>query len=165
MKSEKNLKNAFAGESMANRRYLAYARKAEKEGFNNIARLFRAAAESETIHALNHLKAMDEIKSTAENLKSAIDGEIYEKEEMYPGFIKDAKAEGNIKAERTFKWAIEGEKVHAELYARAIKAVENNQDISLDVISVCDVCGYTVEGDAPEKCPVCGSINRFRVIE
>ncbi|AGK61549.1 Rubrerythrin [Archaeoglobus sulfaticallidus PM70-1] len=166
MSSEKNLEAAFAGESMANRRYLAFAEKAEKEGFKNVARIFRTAAESETIHAINHLKVMGGIKETLENLKVAFEGETYEKEEMYPKFIEEAKKEGNKQAERTFTWAIEAEKVHAELYKRAIAAVEQGKDVEVGDLYICEVCGFTVEGEVPEKCPVCGAkADKFRKVE
>lgn len=165
-KTEENLKAAFAGESQANRRYLAFAKKAEEEGFPNVARLFRAAAESETIHALNHLAVMGGVGSTAENLRQAKEGETYEKEKMYPEFIEAAKEEGNREAERTFSWAIRAEEVHAGLYARAIEAVNAGKDADLGSIFVCQRCGYTVEGEAPERCPVCGAAREmFREVE
>jgi rubrerythrin len=156
-KTEENLAKAFAGESQANRRYLAFAKKAEEDGYPNVARLFRAAAESETIHALNHLKVMGGVKSTVENLKAAYEGETYEKTEMYPEFINTAKEEGNAEAERTFTWAIKAEEVHAELYTKAMEAVKAGKDAELGSLQVCQGCGYTVEGDAPERCPVCGA--------
>jgi len=166
MATEKNLEDAFAGESMANRKYIAFAKKAEEEGFKNAARIFRTAAESETIHAMNHLRAMDAIKSTLENLKTALEGETYEKLEMYPKFIEEAEKEGNKKAERTFKWAIEAEKVHADLYSRALKAVEGGRDVEISDLYICEICGYTVEGEIPERCPVCGAKKEsFRKIE
>jgi rubrerythrin len=166
MATEENLNNAFAGESMANRKYLAFAEKAENEGFRNVARLFRAAAESETIHAINHLRAMDAINSTLDNLKAALEGETYEKTEMYPKFIEEAEKEGNKKAERTFRWAIEAEKVHAELYKKAMKAVEEGKDVDIIELYVCKICGYTVEGEVPDKCPVCGAkAEKFRKVE
>ncbi len=166
MSSEKNLENAFAGESQANRKYLAFAKKAEKEGFKNVARLFRTAAESETIHAMNHLKAMGGVKSTLENLKAAVEGENYEKLEMYPKFIEEAEKEGNKRAERTFRWALEAEKVHADLYSKAVEAVEKGKDVELKDLYVCDVCGFTVEGEIPDKCPVCGAKKeKFRKID
>ncbi len=160
-KTGENLAAAFAGESQANRRYLAFARKAEEEGYPNVARLFRAAAESETIHALNHLRVMGGIKSTAENLKAAYEGETYEKKEMYPEFIETAKQEGEADAERTFTWAIKAEEVHAELYTRALEAVNAGKDAELGSLQVCQTCGYTVEGDAPDTCPVCGARGMF----
>jgi rubrerythrin len=166
MATDENLQNAFAGESMANRKYLAFAEKAEKDGFKNVARIFRTAAESETIHAINHLKAMDGIKDTLENLKTALEGETYEKVEMYPKFIEEAEKEGNKKAERTFKWAIEAEKVHAGLYEKAIKAVEEGKDVEIGDLYICGVCGFTVEGEVPERCPVCGAKSEsFRKVE
>jgi rubrerythrin len=164
MSSEGNLEDAFAGESMANRKYLAFSRKAEEEQLKNIARLFRAAAESETIHAMNHLKALGAVRSTLENLEEALRGETYEKLEMYPKFIEEAEKEGNGDAERTFRWALEAEKVHAELYSRALKAVEEGRDVSLADLFICELCGYTVEGETPEKCPVCGG-KKFRKVE
>ncbi|NOZ59563.1 MAG: rubrerythrin family protein [Euryarchaeota archaeon] len=163
-KTEENLKAAFAGESQANRRYLAFAKKAEEDGYPNVARLFRAAAESETIHALNHLRVMGGVKSTAENLEAAFQGESYEKTEMYPEFISTAKEEGNSEAERTFTWAIKAEEVHAELYTKALEAVKAGKDAELDALQVCQACGYTVEGDAPEQCPVCGAKGMFREV-
>ena len=166
MSTEKNLESAFAGESMANRKYLAFAKRAEEEGLKNVARLFRTAAESETLHAMNHLKAMDAVKSTLENLKAAVEGENYEKLEMYPKFIEEAEKEGNKRAERTFKWALEAEKVHADLYSRALKAVESGKDAEIGDLFICEVCGYTVEGETPERCPVCGAKgDKFRKIE
>ncbi|WP_456473829.1 rubrerythrin family protein [Candidatus Pyrohabitans sp.] len=162
--TEENLAKAFAGESQANRRYLAFAKKAEEDGYPNVARLFRAAAESETIHALSHLKVMGGIKSTAENLKAAYEGETYEKTEMYPEFIAAAKEEGNTEAVRTFTWAIKAEEVHADLYTKATEAVKAGKDAELGSLQVCQACGYTVEGDAPERCPVCGAEGMFREI-
>lgn len=155
MKTLDDLKSAFAGESQANRRYLAYARKAEEDGYPQVARLFRAAAHAETIHALNHFRAMGEIKSTAENLQAAIGGENYEVESMYPAFIADAEQEGEKQALRSFKWAWEVEKVHEELYRKALETLEQRGEI-FDYY-VCPVCGYTHERGAPEKCPVCGA--------
>jgi rubrerythrin len=155
MKTLDDLKSAFAGESQANRRYLAYARKAEEDGYPQVARLFRAAAHAETIHALNHFRAMGEIKSTAENLQAAIGGENYEVESMYPSFIADAEQEGEKQALRSFKWAWEVEKVHEELYRKALETLEQRGE-TFDYY-VCPVCGYTHERGAPEKCPVCGA--------
>ena len=162
-KSEENLKEAFAGESQANRRYLAFAARADKEGFPQAARLFRAAAEAETVHALNHLKASKMILSTRENLQAAISGETHEFKKMYPAMIEAAKAEGNKEAEQTFQWANEVEKIHAELY----RAMLENMDKGGDVLYyVCPLCGYTVEKEAPETCPVCGTKGKaFKKIE
>src|SRR5271157_3524097 len=151
-KSEKNLMDAFAGESQANRKYLAFAYKAEAEGHKQIAKLFRAAAAAETIHAHNHLKADGGIKTTRENLDAALQGEVYEFQKMYPSMIEDAKAEDNKTALRTFTFANEVEKVHAALYQKAIDEFGKNTETDY---YVCDVCGHTVEGEPPDECPVC----------
>jgi rubrerythrin len=154
--SIKNLKDAFAGESQANRRYLAFAQKAEEDGFKNIARLFRTAAESETIHAHNHLRAMNGIKSTLENAEEAWQGEKDEFTEMYPMFMDQAKRDANNDALQTFFWANEAEKAHGGFYERAVEALKQGKDLNLKDLYVCDVCGYTLEGEPPEKCPTCG---------
>ncbi|KON28805.1 rubrerythrin [miscellaneous Crenarchaeota group archaeon SMTZ-80] len=165
-KPEDNLKAAFTGESQANRKYLAFAKKAENEGFPEIAHLFRAAAAAETVHAHNHLKAMGGIKSTLENLKEAISGEFHEFTEMYPEFIKNAKSENNSTAERTFNYANEVEKIHHKLYEKALKSVENGKDLDKTEIHICPVCGYTHEGKLPDKCPVCGASKKvFEKVE
>ena len=156
-KSEDDLKAAFAGESQANRRYLAFAKKADVEGFPNIARLFRAAAAAETVHALAHLRYMGGINSTLENLKEAVAGEHYELSEMYPNFIKDAVADGNKGAEMSFNAALAAESVHHILYEKALEAAEGGKDTVDDDIYVCSVCGMTFEGEAPNKCPVCSA--------
>ncbi len=156
-KSEDGLKAAFAGESKANRKYLAFAKKAEQEGLPGVARLFHAAAAAETVHAHNHLRVLGGIKTTAENLKEAIEGEYYEFTKMYPEFIGDAKSEGNTAAERTFNLANEVEKVHHELYKKALEIVESGKDLEVQPMYVCSVCGYTHEGEPPETCPVCKS--------
>ncbi|MFQ5888322.1 MAG: rubrerythrin family protein [Candidatus Hydrothermarchaeales archaeon] len=153
--TENNLKEAFAGESQANRRYTAFAKKADAEGFPNVARLFRAAAASETHHALKHLNVLGEVKSTAENLKAAVEGETFEHSDMYPKFIATAEEEGKTPAKISFFAANEAEKVHAELYSKAIEAVESGSDIEAKDYYVCQVCGFTVEGEAPDTCPVC----------
>lgn len=153
-KSEKNLQDAFAGESQANRKYLAFAQKAEKEGFHQVAKLFRAAAEAETVHAHNHLRELKGIKSTKENLEEAINGESYEFQKMYPAMIKDAEEEGNKTALRSFNFANEVEKVHAGLYKKALESLGSNEETDY---YVCEVCGYTAEGHAPDKCPVCSA--------
>lgn len=154
-KSEDNLKEAFAGESQANRKYLAFANKADQEGFAQAARLFRAAAEAETVHAHAHLRALKGIKSTKENLQEAVAGETHEFKSMYPAMIETAKAEGNKEAERTFHFANEVEKIHAGLYQQML----DNLDGAKEPYSyyVCPVCGYTSEKEAPETCPVCGA--------
>jgi rubrerythrin len=165
-KSKENLQAAFAGESQANRKYLAFAEKAEKEGFPNVAKLFRAAAAAETIHADNHLRAMGGIKSTVENLKEAVGGEHYEFTSMYPGFIETSKNEKDSTAERTFNYANEVEKVHHRLYEKALKSVEGGKDIEKKKVYVCSVCGYTHEGEPPDKCPVCGATKKaFKEIQ
>ena len=154
-KTEQNLKDAFAGESQANRKYLAFAKKADADGYHGAAALFRAAAEAETIHAHAHLKALDGIGSTVDNLKEAVAGETHEFTNMYPEMIEDAKAEGNKKAERTFTYANAVEKVHAELYEKALADLENMREAS--AYYVCPLCGYTSEGSPPDTCPVCGA--------
>lgn len=151
-KTEKNLKEAFAGESQANRKYLAFAKKAEQEGYPQVAKLFRAAAEAETVHAHAHLRELAGIRSTAENLKEAIEGESHEFQRMYPGMIKDAKEEGNRGALRSFEFANAVEKVHAALYQKALDNLGKNPDVTY---YVCQVCGYTVENEPPDQCPVC----------
>jgi len=151
-KSEQNLLDAFAGESQANRKYLAFSKKAEMEGYAQVAKLFRAAAAAETIHAHNHLRELGGVKSTAENLRVAINGESYEFQQMYPRMIVDAKAEANDKALRTFNWANEVEKIHAALYQKALDNLGKGGDLDY---YVCQVCGYTAEGEAPDDCPVC----------
>ena len=153
-KTEKNLLNAFAGESQANRRYLAFAKQAEKEGYPQVARLFKAAAEAETVHAHAHLRTLGGVKSTAENLKEAISGETYEFTKMYPAMIEEAKDEGNKAAERNFTYANEVEKIHAALYQ---KASDNLDTLEEKNYYVCSVCGYTCENEPPDTCPVCGA--------
>ena len=157
-KSIQNLKEAFAGESQANRRYLAFAEKAEKEGYAQVARLFRAAAAAETVHAHNHLKALKAINATADNLKEAIAGETAEFREMYPGMITAAQAEGHREALRSFEFANEVEKVHAQLFQKALANLEKKELVD---IYVCSVCGHTVEGEPPEQCPVCKALKKF----
>jgi rubrerythrin len=153
-KVEKDLLEAFAGESQANRKYLAFAKKAEEEGYRQVAKLFRAAAEAETVHAHNHLREVGGIKGTKENLNEAINGETYEFQKMYPQMIEDAKAEGNDAALRSFNFANEVEKIHAELYKKALASLGKNPDVDY---YVCQVCGNTVENEAPEECPICGA--------
>jgi rubrerythrin len=159
-KTEEGLKEAFAGESQANRKYLAFAEKADKEGFSQVAKLFRAAAAAETVHAHNHFRALGGIKSTLENIKAAIEGEHYEFNKMYPEFIEAAKNEGNKEAERTFHYANEVEKVHHKLYERALEVLEKGKDLEKSEIYICPVCGYTHEGEPSDKCPVCGALKK-----
>lgn len=152
-----HLKAAFAGESQANRKYLAFAKKADDEGFPQIAKLFRAAAHAETVHAHNHLKAMDGVKSTAENLLEAINGENYEVVSMYPPMLADAEAEGDKRAARSFRWALDVEKVHEALYRKAAEELGLGKDLPAGDYYVCPFCGYTHFGKMTEKCPVCGT--------
>jgi rubrerythrin len=162
-KSVAHLKEAFAGESQANRKYLAFAEKADREGYPQVARLFRAAAEAETVHALNHLRALKAIGATAENLKEAISGEVAEFQEMYPRMIAASQAEGHQEAERTFNFANEVEKIHAQLFQKALQNLEKKEVVE---IHVCAVCGYTVEGEPPDICPVCKAQKKlFRRID
>jgi rubrerythrin len=154
-KTMDDLKAAFAGESQANRRYLAFAKKADQEGFKQVARLFRAAAQAETVHALNHLRAMEGVKSTSDNLKAAIEGENYESITMYPAFIKDADADGDKRAHNSFEDAWEVEKIHEQLYRQALETL-GKSDEEYDYY-VCPVCGNTVPRNAPDKCPICGT--------
>ena len=156
-KTSENLKDAFSGESQANRTYLAFAKKAEKEGIPQIAKLFRAAALAETVHALNHLKIIGKTKSTVENLKTAVSGETFEFDEMYPQYIQIAKQEGNKKAVWSFDVANKVEKIHAGLFSKAIESLENKKEIPDEDYYVCKVCGNTVEASAPERCPICGA--------
>ena len=153
-KTEQNLRDAFAGESQANRKYLAFAKQAEKEGHLQVAKLFRAAGEAETVHAHAHLRALGEIGSTAENLKVAIAGETHEFKSMYPEMIEVAQEEGNKTAERSFDFANEVEKVHANLYQNALDNLDSLEEADY---YVCSVCGMTVEDEAPDNCPVCGA--------
>ena len=153
-KTERDLLEAFAGESQANRRYLAFSKQAEKEGYHQVARLFRAAAEAETVHAHNHMRALGAVKTTAENLKEAISGETHEFKTMYPAMIEDAQQEGQKAAERSFVYANEVEKEHAALYEHALDGPDKLEAVDY---FVCSVCGYVSEKEPPEKCPVCGS--------
>jgi rubrerythrin len=153
--TENDLKAAFAGESQANRKYMAFAKKAEQEGFHNVARLFRTAAEAETIHALGHLNALDAVKSTAENLRAAVEGETYEYTEMYPPML-DAALKENHKAKRMFGYAAKAEEVHAKLYQLALAAVTQGKDLQETKFYLCPVCGHIELGNPPEVCPICG---------
>ncbi len=155
MATKDNLLEAFAGESQANRKYLAFAKKAEKDGYPQVAKLFRAAAEAETIHAHAHFDVLGGVQDTTENLQAAIEGEGFEFQEMYPKFLAEAQEEGDKKAERSFKFALAVEEIHHGLYSKALEAVKAGKDLELKDIWVCPVCGNTIEGEAPEKCPVC----------
>lgn len=149
-----SLKEAFAGESQANRKYLAFAKKAEEEGYPQIAKLFRAAAEAETVHAHNHLRVMKGIGATKENLQEAINGETHEFKKMYPEMTEKAKAENNKEALQSFSFANSVEKIHASLYTKALENIGKNEELDY---YVCPVCGNTVEKEPPEKCPICGA--------
>jgi rubrerythrin len=151
-----NLKDAFAGESQANQKYRAFAKEAEQEGFANVARLFRTAAEAERIHAEGHLKAMDGVGSTVENLQAAIGGETYEFTSMYPPMIAQAQAEGH-KGKRMFEYALKAEEVHAMLYKAALQAAQQGKDLTESEIYLCPVCGRIEFGKPTADCPVCGT--------
>jgi len=154
-KTVEDLRAAFAGESQANRKYLAYAKKADADSLTQVARLFRAAAAAETVHAHSHLRALDGVGTTAENLKDAIAGENYEWVSMYPEFIKDAEAESVKRALTSFKWAFEAEKIHEELYSKALASLEAGQPMPEVDYYVCPICGYTHEGPLEGVCPIC----------
>jgi len=151
-----NLKGAFAGESQANRKYLAFAKKADDEDLPQVAKLFRAIAEAETIHAHNHLKALNEVKATSENLQAAKNGENYEVISMYPPMLATAETEGHKQAARSFRWAMEVEKVHEVLYKNALENL--GKPTSTTDYYICPVCGFTHEGPMIENCPVCGTL-------
>jgi rubrerythrin len=162
-RTEKNLEDAFAGESQANRKYLAFAKKADAEGYKQVARLFRATADAETVHAMNHLKELGGVKTTRENLEAAIGGETYEVESMYPPMIQDAVAEGKRGAQSSFTYAYEVEKIHAALYKKALEAIGKNDEVDY---YVCQICGNTVEGEPPDQCPICKAMKKmFKKIE
>ena len=155
MSTMDNLQGAFAGESQANRKYLAFAKKAADEGFPQVAKLFRAAAEAETVHAHAHLRVMGGVKGTADNVQAAIEGEGYEFKTMYPKFVEEAQKEGNQGALISFKNAMAVEKIHFDLYTAALAAVKGGKDLNATPVFVCEICGNTVRGAAPDKCPVC----------
>jgi rubrerythrin len=155
--TKENLKDAFAGESQANQKYRAFAKKAEREGFPNIAKLFATTAEAERIHAEGHLGALEGINSTIENLKAAVAGETYEYKEMYPPMYELANSE-NHKAKRMFKYALMVEEVHAKLYQLAIQAAELGKDLDVSQFYLCPVCGNIEFGEPKENCPICGTL-------
>ena len=172
-----NLRSAHGGESMAHMRYMAWADKAEQEGYPNVARLFRAISFSEQIHATNHFVTLKDVTGaftvtagagfglggTSENLQGAIDGENFEVAEMYPAYLEVAKLQGEKGAQRSMTWALEAEKIHAAMYGKAKQAVDAGNDVELGAVQVCGKCGYTHEGDAPDRCPLCGAPReRFR---
>jgi rubrerythrin len=156
--TSKNLKEAFAGESQTNRRYLAFAAQAEQEGYRQVARLFRGLAEAETVHAMNYLKIMKAVKSTKENLKEALAGETAAFEERYPKMIATAKSEGQKEAERKFTYACGAEKSHAQLFKQALETLEEMLQADL---YICSVCGYAIEATPPDVCPVCKAPKEF----
>jgi rubrerythrin len=156
MATTENLKEAFAGESQANRTYLAFAKKAEADGLKQIAKLFRAAAEAETVHAHAHLRVLNGVKTTAENLQTAANGEAYEFQKMYPKFVAEAETEGNKPALNSFKFAMAVEQIHHRLYSEALKTAQGGKDLPAAAIYVCPVRGNTEIGHVPDKCPICG---------
>jgi len=155
--TKENLKEAFAGESQANQKYRAFAKKAERDGFPNIAKLFKTAAEAERIHAEGHFGALDGIGTTVENIKAAIDGETYEYKEMYPPMLEQAEKEDH-KAKRMFKYAVEAEDVHAQLYKLALAAAEQGKDLDVTDFYLCPVCGHIEFGKPEVNCPICGTL-------
>jgi len=166
MPTDQNLADAFAGESQANRKYLAFAKQAEVDGFPQVARLFRAAAHAETVHAHAHLRAMGGIHKTAENLEVAIEGEGFEFMKMYPPYLEEAKQEGDRLAEISFSNALVVEKIHHDLYSKALAAVKSGTDLTMRPVYVCEVCGNTVYDAAPHKCEVCGvPQDRFTLVD
>jgi len=155
MATIENLREAFAGESQANRMYLAFAKKADEDGLHQVAKLFRAAAEAETVHAHAHFRVMGGIETTIDNLESAIAGEGHEFMEMYPAFLAEAQQEGNRPAEFSFKNALAVEEIHHGLYSKALESVKTGADLPENDIYICPVCGNTVEGKVPDLCPIC----------
>jgi len=161
--TKENLKAALAGESQASMKYLAFAAKADKEGKPNIARLFRAIAHAEEVHAVNHLKELGAVGDTVANLAAAIGGENFEVEEMYAAYLEVAELQGEKGARRSMKYAIEAEKIHAEMYADAKVAAEQGLDLEIAEVYVCPVCGFTHIGEPPDRCPICNTKKeRFR---
>lgn len=155
--SEENLKAAFAGESQAHMRYMIFADKAERKGFPGIAKLFKAIAYAERVHATNHFNALALLGDSSENLKEAIAGETFEVEEMYPAYNAVAELQDEKKARMSIHYALEAEKIHAELYSKAEEAAQAEKDFEVEKVNICSKCGYTVIGDAPDHCPVCGA--------
>lgn len=155
--TKENLKSAFAGESQAHMKYLIFADKAEEEGYKNIARLLRAIAYAERVHATNHLNALNGFNTTSDNIGAAIEGENFEVDEMYPAYKAVAELQDEQRAVRSIHYALEAEKIHAALYAEAREAVFSGKDIGVGDIHICPVCGHTVVGKAPERCPICGA--------
>ena len=161
--TEDNLKTAFAGESQAHMRYLIFSKRAEAEGFPNVARLFKAISYAEQVHATNHYDALTLIRGSSDNLQVCIDGENYEINEMYPAFHAVAKLQEEKGAMQTFNYALQAEKIHSSMYQKTKQTVDTRKDIQLGPMHICEVCGHTVEGEAPDRCPVCGSSkDKFR---
>jgi rubrerythrin len=154
--TKKNLQDSFAGESQAHMKYTAFSEVAQKQGKPNIARLFKAVAYAEKVHATNHLKLIMDINKTEDNLEGAIKGETFEIEQMYPGYLSQAQAEGEKQAERSIVFALEAEKIHAQMYKEAKSFADSGKDLEIGDIYICPVCGYTAKDSAPDKCPVCG---------
>lgn len=159
--TEENIKEAFAGESQAHIKYLAFAKKAEREGKPNVARLFQAAAFAEQVHADEHLRVLSGVASTEANLRTARAGEEFEAEEMYPAYMAVAQLQCEEKAQQSIHHAIEAEKLHRQLYDDAIAAVEAGDDFTGEQLVVCSMCGYTATGEAPERCPVCTAPKKY----
>lgn len=155
--TKSNLEAAFAGESQAHMKYLIFADQAEKDGFTNVARLFRANAYAEQVHATSHFKVMKKLTETSENLQVGINGETYEVEEMYPAFTAVAELQDERGAVRSTKWAQEAEKTHAKMYTSAKSTVDKGQDSTIEKMYVCSVCGWTGEGESPDNCPLCNA--------
>lgn len=155
--TEENLKAAFAGESQAHMRYLIFSEKAEREGYPNVARLFKAIAFAEQVHATNHYRELGGINASPQNLQVAIDGETWEVEEMYPAYLAVAQLQEEKGAQRSMGYALEAEKIHAAMYKGAKKAAEAGKDLEIGALYICSVCGHTVEGEPPERCPVCNA--------
>ncbi len=164
MTTEANLKEAFTGESQANRKYSVFAEQAENDGFKNVARLYRAASEAEAIHARKMVRVLGGIGTTLDNLKKSVEGETHEFKSMYPSFIKEAEGEKKSEAVTAFTYAMKAEEVHADLYKRALDAVQGKRDLNVAKISICPVCGNIFFGEPPEKCPIC-SIFRKKFLE
>ncbi len=160
MTTEENLKEAFAGESQANRKYASFAEQADSEGFKNVARLYRAASEAESIHARRLLRVLGAIGPTTDNLKKSVEGETHEFTGMYPAFIKGAEGEKKSEAITAFTYAMKAEEVHAGLYKRALDAVQGKRDLVVGKVSVCTICGNIVFGEPPEKCPICSAFKK-----
>jgi len=162
--TQANLEASFAGESQAHMKYMAFADKAEKEGWPNVAKLFQAVAYAERVHATNHLKVLGGVGKSADNLQAAIDGETYEVEEMYPAFAAVAELQEEKRALRSMNWALEAEKYHADVYGQAKAAMEEGNDIELDQVHVCELCGWTGVGEPPDRCPLCNAKKeKFRI--